>query len=85
MINVRVKFLLFSIENANKINRHFLWIGRKISFLVPSLKYELDSAEIDADYDHYFTASFFSACVYALLFFSLFISISNNFLVQSGQ
>jgi len=75
VINVRVKFLLFSIENANKINRHFLWIGRKISFLVPSLKYELDSAEIDADYDHYFTASFFSACVYALLFFSLFFGL----------
>jgi pilus assembly protein TadC len=42
---------------------------------VPTLKYELDSAEIDVDADHYITASFFSALVYAFLFFCLFFAL----------
>lgn len=75
MINVRVKFLLISTEKAKRINRHFLWLGRKLSFFVPTLKYELDSAEIDCDYDHYLTASFLSAFIYAILFFGLFFAL----------
>ena len=69
---MKVKFLLISTDAAKRINRHFLWIGRKISFFVPALRYDLESAEIDLDFDHYNTAAFFSALIYSFLFFCLF-------------
>jgi len=75
VIILRIKFLLFSTEQAQKISRYFLWIGRKLNLFFPSTKYDLDSAELDVDSDRYLTASFFSALIYGIIFFGLFFGL----------
>ena len=72
---VRIRFLLFSMEQCRKINRHFLGIGRKIGLFFPTLRYDLESSELINDYDHYLTAAFFSALVYCLAAFILFFCL----------
>ncbi|MEM4662697.1 MAG: type II secretion system F family protein [Candidatus Diapherotrites archaeon] len=70
---MRVKFMLFSIERANKINRRFLWIGEQLKDVFYTLKYDLNRAGLKISPERYITAAFFSALVYFLLFFSLFL------------
>ncbi|MCX8190029.1 MAG: type II secretion system F family protein [Candidatus Diapherotrites archaeon] len=79
---MRVKFMLFSIERANRINRRFLWIGEKLSDLFYSLKYDLHLAGIKIDPEKYLTAAFFSALTYFAIFFALFSAL---FFARSQQ
>ncbi len=72
---MRVKFLLFSIEKAQKINPRFEWIGRKLSKLFISTKYNLTSAGLEIEAEKYLTACFFSALVYFVVFFLLFFTL----------
>ena len=69
---MRVRFMLFSIERANNVNRHFVWIGEKLSSIFFKVKYNLTTAGIEISAEKYLTAAFFSAAVYGLLFFGLF-------------
>jgi len=72
---MRVKFMLFSIERAKNINRHFVWIGEKLSGVFFKVKYSLAEAGIEISPEKYLTAAFFSALVYGLLFFFLFYGL----------
>ena len=63
--------MLFSIERANNVNRHFVWIGEKLNAIFSNLKYTLLQADLDISPEKYLTASFFSALIYGLLFFIL--------------
>lgn len=69
---MRVRLMLFSIERAKKINRHFLWIGNRLSRIFFGLKYDLPNAGIRIDAKKYLTAAFFSALAYFAMFFFLF-------------
>jgi len=62
--------MVFSIERAKKINRHFVWIGEKLSGIFSNLKYSLLQADLDISVEKYLTAAFFSAICYGLLFFA---------------
>ncbi len=66
---MRVKFMLFSIERANKVNRHFVWIGEKLKTIFSNFKYTLMQSDLKISTEKYLTAAFFSALVYGLLFF----------------
>ncbi len=68
---MRVKFMLFSIERANNVNRHFVWIGERLSGLFFNVKYGLRQADLEISPEKYLTAAFFSALVYGVLFFFL--------------
>ena len=67
--------MLFSIERANNINRKFIWIGQRLSRIFFSVKYSLERANLRISAERYLTASFFSAAVYGLIFFSLFYGL----------
>jgi len=69
---MRIKFMLFSIERAQNINRHFVWIGERLSGLFFNVKYSLGQAEIEIEPEKYLTAAFFSALAYGLIFFTVF-------------
>jgi len=69
---MRVRLMLFSIERAAAINRHFLWIGNRLSRIFFGLKYDLVNAGIRIDAEKYVTAAFFSALAYFAMFFLLF-------------
>jgi len=69
---MRVRLMLFSIERAGRINRRFVWIGKRLSGLFFRLKYDLPNAGIEIEAEKYLTASFFSALAYFALFFFLF-------------
>jgi pilus assembly protein TadC len=73
---MRVRFMLFSIERANKVNRHFVWIGEKLSGLFFNVKYSLQQADLEISPEKYLTAAFFSALVYGLLFFALVFALT---------
>jgi len=68
---MRVKFMLFSIERANNVNRHFVWIGERLSGLFFNVKYGLRQADLEISPEKYLTAAFFSALIYGVLFFFL--------------
>jgi len=67
--------MLYSIERAQNINRHFVWIGEKLSALFFNVKYSLNQADIEISPEKYMTAAFFSALVYGTVFFFLFYGV----------
>jgi len=69
---LRIKFLIYSVEGANKINRRFVWIGQFLNKVFINVKYDLDKANIPINSEKYITASFFSAVVYGLISFLFF-------------
>jgi len=68
---MRVKFLLFSVERAQRINRRFIWLGKLLNRLFPGVRLHLSRAELGVQAENYLTASVFSALVYGLLFYAL--------------
>ncbi len=70
---MRVKFMLFSIEQSKKISRRLIFIGRLLSRLFHNVKYDLQKAGYDIDSWAYLTAAFFSAMIYGVVF-TLFIT-----------
>ncbi|MFH1586718.1 MAG: type II secretion system F family protein [Candidatus Diapherotrites archaeon] len=69
---MRVRFMLFSIEQSKKLSRRLIFIGRSLSRLFHGLKYDLPKAGFDIEAAPYLTAAFFSAAIYGVLF-TLFI------------
>ena len=60
--------LLFPLEKARHFSNNFLFIGRFLSKIMFSLKYDLEKAEIDIDPANYCLAAFISATIYGLMF-----------------
>ncbi|MFH1390957.1 MAG: type II secretion system F family protein [Candidatus Diapherotrites archaeon] len=72
---LRIGLLLFSVERTQKINRHFIWIGHNLSRIFFNVKFGLAKAGINLTPEKYLTASFFSALVYGLIFFTFFYGL----------
>ncbi|MBN2127582.1 MAG: type II secretion system F family protein [Candidatus Diapherotrites archaeon] len=85
---MRVKFLLYSIERAKNINRAFLWIGKLLIKVFPSTQLSLAQADLDVEPENYLTASFFSAAIYFIVFFSLIYGLlflrDNSIVIENG-
>jgi archaeal flagellar protein FlaJ len=60
--------LLFPLDKARHFSNKFLFIGRFLTKIIFSLKYDLDKAEIDIQPENYCLASFISAMIYGLMF-----------------
>lgn len=72
---MKVRFLLFSIERANNINRKFIWTGERLSKIFVNVKYDLARADIPLSSEKYLTAAFLSALAYGAAFFFLFYGL----------
>ena len=72
---MRVRFMLFSIERASNVNRHFVWIGERLSGIFFKVRYNLQKAGLEISPEKYLTAAFFSALVYGLLLFFLLYAL----------
>jgi flagellar protein FlaJ len=66
--------MLYPLENAKSFGNRFLFIGRFLSKLIFSLKYDLQKAEIYIDVERYCLASLLSASIYGLMF--LFVGMA---------
>ena len=66
--------LLFPIEKAKQFSNRYLFIGRALSKIIFSLKYDLEKAEINIDPERYCLASLISAAIYGIMF--LFIGLA---------
>lgn len=60
--------MLFPIENARKFSERYLFIGRFLSRIIFSLKYDLQKSEINIDPERYCLASLISALMYSIMF-----------------
>lgn len=61
--------MLYSIESARKFSERYLFIGRMLSKIIFSLKYDLQKSGIDIDVERYCLASLISALLYGIMFF----------------
>ncbi|MFH1663271.1 MAG: type II secretion system F family protein [archaeon] len=68
---MRVKFLVFSTEQAKKFNKRILFVGNFLQKIFVGTKYDLKKAEIPLSAEEYLTASIISALVYGTVFFLL--------------
>jgi len=68
---MRVKFMLFSVEQTQKFNQRILVIGDFLQKIFVGTKYDLKKAEIKVEPENYLTATFFSAISYGIIFFIL--------------
>jgi flagellar protein FlaJ len=66
--------MLYPLENEKSFGNRFLFIGRFLSKLIFSLKYDLQKAEIYIDVERYCLASLLSASIYGLMF--LFVGMA---------
>jgi flagellar protein FlaJ len=60
--------MLYPLENAKHFSDRFLFLGRFLSKLLFSLKYDLQKAEIQIDVERYCLASLLSATIYGVMF-----------------
>ncbi|MDD3086134.1 MAG: type II secretion system F family protein [Candidatus ainarchaeum sp.] len=60
--------MLFPIENAKKFSDKYLFLGRFLSRVIFSLKYDLQKSEIHIDPERYCLASLISAFIYSIMF-----------------
>ena len=72
---MRVRFMLFSVERANNINRKFVWIGETFAKIFSNIKYDLPKAGLKISPEKYLTAAIFSALGYGLMVFLLFYGL----------
>lgn len=66
--------MLFSLEKAKTFSDRYLFLGRFLSKLIFSLKYDLQNAEINIDVERYCLAALISALLYAIMF--LFVGLA---------
>ena len=74
--------LLYPLEKAERFSNRFLFIGRFLSKLIFSLRYDLKKAELSIDPEKYCLASFISALIYGFLFF--FIGAAFGVIITKG-
>ncbi len=61
--------MLFSIEQAKKLNKRILFIGDFFQKVFVGVKYEIKKAELNISTEEYLTASFLSGLIYGIFFF----------------
>jgi len=66
--------MLFPLEKAQSFSDKYLFLGKFLSKLIFSLKYDLQKAEIYIDVERYCLASFLSALLYGIMF--LFVGMA---------
>ena len=66
--------LLFPLDKARHFSNKFIFIGRFLSKIIFSLKYDLKKAEINIAPENYCLASLISASIYGLMF--LFVGLA---------
>ena len=66
--------MLYSIESAKRFSDKYLFIGRFLSKIIFSLKYDLQKAEINVDVERYCLAALISAMIYGVMF--LFVGMA---------
>lgn len=66
--------MLYSLENAKRFSDKYLFIGRFLSKVFFSLKYDLQKAEITLDVERYCLAATLSAALYGVMF--LFVGLA---------
>lgn len=74
--------LLFPLPRARKFSNKFLFIGRAMSKVIFSLKYDLKKAEINIDAERYALASLISALIYGIMF--SFIGLAFGVIINRG-
>lgn len=79
---MKIKFLLFSEQQANRINRKLIFIGERLNKIFFNVKYDLAKADIDLNAEKFLTAAFLSALIYGLIFFSATFAL---FFIKDGQ
>jgi len=60
--------LLFPLDKARHFSNKFLFLGRLLSKIIFSLKYDLKKAEIDIEPANYCLAALISAIIYGIMF-----------------
>ena len=60
--------MLFPLNKARGFGETFLFLGRFLSKIVFSLKYDIEKADLDIDAERYCLASFVSAMIYGIVF-----------------
>ena len=68
MATDRVPLMLISIRSARNFGRQFKGLGRKLTGLYPSVKYDLLNAHIELEPENFMVAAFFSALIWASAF-----------------
>jgi flagellar protein FlaJ len=66
--------MIFPIERARSFSDRYLFLGRFISKVLFTLKYDLEKAEINIDVERYCLAALLSAMIYGLMF--LFVGLA---------
>lgn len=90
MRETRVPFMVFSIEQASRVNRRFIGIGNFFVRVYPSIKYDLRSSAFDIEPGAYVASALLSAALWGgvMYLFSYFIlsmrGVQNAALVSLG-
>jgi len=71
--------LLFPLEKARHFSPRFIFIGRFLSKIIFSLKYDLKKAEIDIAPEQYCLASLISAIIYGIMF--IFVGLAFGIII----
>jgi len=74
--------MLFPIDKAQNFSDKYLFLGKFLSKLVFSLKYDLQKAEIGLDAERYCLASLVSATIYGFLF--MFVGLAFGTIISKG-
>jgi len=74
--------MLYSLEKAKRFSEKYLFIGRFLSKVMFSLKYDLQKAEINIDEERYCLASTVSAVMYGFMF--LFVGMAFGVIINRG-
>ncbi|VVB74239.1 Type II secretion system (T2SS), protein F [uncultured archaeon] len=74
--------MLYSLEKARRFSEKYLFIGRFLSKIMFSLKYDLQKAEINIDEERYCLAATVSAAMYGLMF--LFVGMAFGVIINRG-
>ncbi len=74
--------MLYSLEKAKRFSEKYLFIGRFLSKVMFSLKYDLQKAEITIDEERYCLAAVVSAVMYGFMF--LFVGMAFGVIINKG-
>jgi len=72
--------MLYPIEKAKRFSEKYLFVGRFLSKVIFSLKYDLQKAEITIDAERYCLAAVVSALIYGVMF--LFVGMAFGVIIS---
>jgi flagellar protein FlaJ len=74
--------MLFPLEKAKTLSEKYLFLGKLLSKIIFSLKYDLQKAEMHIDPERYCLAAFLSALIYGVLF--IFVGLAFGIVITKG-